>query len=176
VPTRIPSIIAILSSDAPSRPHTEPPATTRARFLARGREARTKHNAVGVLACVDGAPVGMGNIVAIEAGPPSLANVGIMLMSAARGQGIGKALLRVLLRLANEVDVDVIEAGTMKGNRGMRALAASVGLVETEEVKRRGDGNGEVVAEVMYKDIEREKWRDVELEVEFLEEVDWDAE
>jgi hypothetical protein len=47
----------------------------------------------------------------------------------------------------------------------MRALAASLGLEETEEIKEV-PGRG-VVAEVLYKNIPREKWRDLDMNVEF---------
>jgi hypothetical protein len=75
--------------------------------------------------------------------------------------------MQLLLRLSNEVDVDVIEAGTMKENTEMRALARSVGLVETDEVKVI-EGKG-IVAELLFKDIERERWRGLEMVVDFWE-------
>jgi len=77
--------------------------------------------------------------------------------------------MQVLLRLSNEVDADIIEAGTMKYNTSMRALAKSVGLVETDEIKEI-PGRG-VVADLLFKNIEREKWRDLDMVVEFRDQV-----
>jgi hypothetical protein len=57
----------------------------------------------------------------------------------------------------------------MKHNTSMRAVAKSVGLVETEEIKEL-PGQG-VVAEILFKDIEREKWRDLDMVVEFKDPI-----
>lgn len=99
---------------------------------------------------------------------PSVANLGIKLSPEVRGKGLGKVFMSVLLRLSNEVEVDVVEAGTMKFNTSMRASARSVGLVETLEVKVV---DGEVVADCMFKDIERERWRGLDMVVEFRDQV-----
>jgi hypothetical protein len=48
-------------------------------------------------------------------------------------------------------------------------LAKSVGLVETDEAKEL-PGRG-VVADVLFKYIEREKWRDLDMVVEFKDQV-----
>jgi RimJ/RimL family protein N-acetyltransferase len=134
-------------------------------------ESRTRHHALDVYVSLDGEFVGWGGVFEIT-GPdekPSVANIGIRLSPEVRGKGLGKTLLQVLLRLSNELDIDVIEAGTMKHNTSMRALAKSVGLVETEEIKEL-PGQG-VVAEILFKDIEREKWRDVDMVVEFKDQI-----
>jgi RimJ/RimL family protein N-acetyltransferase len=131
----------------------------------------TLHHALDVFLTQEEEFVGWGAIFQITSPDerPSLANIGIKLSPQVRGKGLGKILMQVLLRLSNELDVEVIEAGTMKGNVGMRAMAKSVGLEETEEEKVI-PGKG-VVADVLFKDIRREKWRDLEMGVEFREKV-----
>ncbi|RDW60668.1 hypothetical protein BP6252_12051 [Coleophoma cylindrospora] len=131
----------------------------------RFNQAFTAHQALEVLVEVDGQAAGRGAVVQIQEDPP-LANIGISLAPEARGRGVGKALMRVLLRLSNEVDVGIIQAGTMKENTAMRALARSLGLEETEEVKI-APGRG-VVAEVLFKNIPRENWMGLEMDVSFL--------
>jgi RimJ/RimL family protein N-acetyltransferase len=134
-------------------------------------ESRTRHHALDVYISLEGMFVGWGGVIAIT-GPderPSVANIGIKLSPEVRGTGLGKTLMQVLLRLSNEVDADIIEAGTMKYNTPMRAMAKSVGLVETDEIKEI-PGHG-VVADLLFKNIEREKWRDLEMVVEFRDQV-----
>jgi RimJ/RimL family protein N-acetyltransferase len=129
-------------------------------------ESRTRHHALDVFISLEGKFVGWGGVYQITAPDekPSVANIGIRLSPEVRGKGLGKILMQVLLRLSNEVDVDIIEAGTMKYNTSMRAMAKSVGLVETDEIKEI-PGQG-VVAELLFKNIEREKWRDLDMVVE----------
>lgn len=133
--------------------------------------SQTLHHALDVYMSLSGAFVGWGGVFPITAPDtqPRIANIGIRLSPEVRGQGLGKLLMQVLLRLSNEVDADVVEAGTMKYNTAMRALARSVGLVETDEVKE-AEGRG-VVAEVLFKDIERERWRELDMVVEFRDQV-----
>ncbi|KAL7937548.1 hypothetical protein V8C35DRAFT_292777 [Trichoderma chlorosporum] len=130
-------------------------------------ESRTRHHALDVFLSLEGKFVGWGGVFQITAPDvkPSVANIGIRLSPEVRGKGLGKVFMQVLLRLSNEVEADIIEAGTMKYNTSMRALAKSVGLVETDEIKER-PGHG-VVAEILFKDIEREKWSDLDMVVEF---------
>ncbi|KAL7910233.1 hypothetical protein GGI35DRAFT_360356 [Trichoderma velutinum] len=134
-------------------------------------ESRTRHHALDVFMSLEGKFVGWGAIYQITppGEKPSVANVAIRLSPEIQGKGLGKVLLQVLLRLSNEVEVDIIEAGTMKYNIPMRRLAKSVGLVETEEIKEL-PGRG-VVADLLFKNIEREKWRDLDMVVEFKDQV-----
>ncbi len=134
-------------------------------------ESSIRHHALDVFVSLEGKFVGWGGVFEITPPDekPSVANIGIRLSPEVRGRGLGKALMQVLLRLSNEVDLDIIEAGTMKYNTSMRALAKSVGLVETDEIKEI-PGQG-VVAELMFKNIEREKWRDLDMVVEFRDQV-----
>ena len=134
-------------------------------------ESRTRHHALDVYISLEGKFVGWGGVFEITAPDekPSVANIGIRLSPEVRGKGLGKTLMQVLLRLSNEVDVDIIEAGTMKYNTSMRAMAKSVGLVETDEIKEI-PGQG-VVADLLFKNIEREKWRDLDMVVEYKDQV-----
>jgi hypothetical protein len=61
--------------------------------------------------------------------------------------------------------VEFIEAGTMKANKPMRALAASLGLKETDQIKEMP--GRDVVAEILYKNIEKERWDNLDMKVEF---------
>ncbi|KAL7962351.1 hypothetical protein V8C34DRAFT_270062 [Trichoderma compactum] len=134
-------------------------------------DSRTRHHALDVFMSLEGKFVGWGAIYQITppGEKPSVANVAIRLSPEMQGKGLGKVLMQVLLRLSNEVDVDIIEADTMKYNIPMRALGKSVGLVETEEMKEL-PGRG-VVADILFKNIEREKWSDLDMVVEFKDQV-----
>ncbi|KAL3420498.1 hypothetical protein PVAG01_06943 [Phlyctema vagabunda] len=137
-------------------------AAARKRQVDRYAASTTKRNTIELLVLLDGKAVGRGGIVEIA---PNLANIGIQLGREAQGRGLGRVTMQVLLRMSNEVEVDVIEAGTMKTNKAMRGLAASLGLQETDEQKIV-PGRG-VVAEVMYKNISVAKWKHYEVNIEF---------
>jgi RimJ/RimL family protein N-acetyltransferase len=100
----------------------------------RFNDAKTKHHVLELLVQLNGESVGCGGVFELEH-EPHMANIGLMIEESARGSGVGKALMQVLLRLSNEFEVEFIEAGTMKVNKPMRALAASLGLEETDEIK-----------------------------------------
>jgi RimJ/RimL family protein N-acetyltransferase len=155
----------------PAEPQAPPALIPGERMRKMYAESRTKHHALDVFVSLEGKFVGWGGVFEIAAPDktPSVANIGIMLSPEVRGKGLGKVLMQVLLRLSNEVDIDIIEAGTMKYNTSMRAMAKSVGLVETDEIKEI-PGQG-VVAELMFKNIERETWRDLDMVVEFRDQV-----
>ncbi|CAG8949460.1 hypothetical protein HYFRA_00007690 [Hymenoscyphus fraxineus] len=166
------------SSPAAKSSNTEPsPVELKASFDSGDRmqkmyvESQTQHHAFDVFISLDDKFVGSGAIYEIT--PPfsklSVANIGIKLHPEVQGKGLGKTLMQLLLRLSNEVDADIIEAGTMKENASMRAMAKSVGLVESDKIKFV-PGRG-VVADVMFENIERERWRDFEMVVEFREKV-----
>jgi len=162
------------STETPPAEPQAPPAPAPipgARMQKMYAESRTRHHALDVYISLDGKFVGWGGLYEISAPDqkPSVANIGIKLSPEVRGRGLGKTLMQVLLRLSNEVHADVVEAGTMKYNTPMRALAKSVGLVETDEIKEI-PGRG-VVADLMFKNIEREKWRDLDMVVEFKDQV-----
>jgi RimJ/RimL family protein N-acetyltransferase len=137
---------------------------TKDRIRQRFIDAKTKYHVLELLVQLDGESVGCGGVFELEH-EPHIANIGLMIEESARGSGVGKALMQVLLRLSNEFEVEVIEAGTMKINKPMRVLAANLGLEETDEIKEV-PGRG-IVAEILYKDIEREKWKDLDMKVEF---------
>jgi RimJ/RimL family protein N-acetyltransferase len=134
-------------------------------------DSRTRHHALDVFVSLEGKFVGWGGVFEITAPDekPTVANIGIRLSPEVRGKGLGKILMQVLLRLSNEVNADIVEAGTMKHNSSMRALAKSVGLAETDEIKEI-PGQG-FVAEIRFKNIEKEKWRDLDMVVDFRDQV-----
>lgn len=149
-----------------------PPLIPGERMQKMYAESRTRHHALDVFISLEGKFVGWGGVFEIT-GPdekPSVANIGIKLSPEVRGKGLGRMLMQVLLRLSNEVDADIVEAGTWKYNTSMRAMAKSVGLVETDELKEL-PGQG-VVADLLFKNIEREKWRDLDMVVEFKDQVE----
>ncbi len=132
----------------------------------RYNDGLTKLNGLEVLAQIDGKFVGHGGCYQIDLPiPERLANVGLGLAPEARGKGVGKALMQVLLRLSNELDVDVVHAGTLKINTPMRALAKSLGLEETERVLEI-PGRG-IVADILYDNIHTERWLDVDIIIDF---------
>ncbi|KAI9740906.1 MAG: hypothetical protein M1818_004512 [Claussenomyces sp. TS43310] len=135
----------------------------RQRLRQRYMDAKSKHHALNLLVQVDGEFAGRGGVYEIE---PGFANIGIALLEGIRGKGVGKATMLVLLRLSNELNVEIVEAGTMKANGPMRALAASLGLEETDEIKRIPDRG--VVAEVLFKNIDKAKWKDLDMKVDFM--------
>lgn len=161
------------STETPlAEPQAPPPVVIPGERMERMyAESRARHHALDVFVSLEGKFVGWGGVFEIT-GPgekPSVANIGIRLSPEVRGKGLGKTLMQVMLRLSNELDTNVMEAGTMKHNTSMRAVAKSVGLVETEEIKEL-PGQG-VVAEILFKDIEREKWRDLDMVVEFKDPI-----
>ncbi|PQE09659.1 hypothetical protein CJF31_00011224 [Rutstroemia sp. NJR-2017a BVV2] len=159
------------TEDSPDEPQAPPALIPGERMEKMYAESRTRHHALDVFISLEGKFVGWGGVFEITAPDekPSVANIGIRLSPEVRGKGLGKTLMQVLLRLSNEVNADIIEAGTMKYNTSMRAMARSVGLVETDEIKKI-PGQG-VVAEVLFKNIERENWRDLDMVVEFRDQI-----
>ncbi|KAE8444156.1 hypothetical protein EG329_000844 [Mollisiaceae sp. DMI_Dod_QoI] len=156
---------------SPVEPQAPPAPIPGERMQKMYAESRTRHHALDVFISLEGKFIGWGGIFEITAPEekPSVANIGIRLSPEVRGKGLGKLLMQVLLRLSNEVDADIIEAGTMKYNISMRAMAKSVGLLETDEIKEI-PGQG-IVADLLFKNIEREKWRDLDMVVEFKDQV-----
>ena len=136
------------------------------RFDERYTLSKTAFQAIDILVELDGEIVGSGTVMEIPQVQKGLANIGLTLSPVARGKGLGKAAMQVLLRLSNECQVDHVHAGTMKANVPMRSLAKSLGFVEREEVLEV-PGRG-VVAEILFEDFRQERWKDLEMNVEFL--------
>lgn len=138
------------------------------RFNTRWAKHLVKYNALDVLvrSSATNEILGCGSCEEVM---PGIANIGIELVVGARGKGVGKALMQVLLRLSNEVEVPEVHCGTMKANVAIRALAKSLGLVEKEEIVSM-PGRG-VVAELLWAHIERQRWKGLEMDVDFGEEV-----
>ncbi|PQE16344.1 hypothetical protein CJF32_00006226 [Rutstroemia sp. NJR-2017a WRK4] len=187
-PSNLSSLIQIFSNplNTPVAPSPSPawtPADTESytsKFLAAFRAAKSKHNYLQLLIhSLSGEQVlGMGQVMELE-GFPGFGNLGIILNPEGRGKGVGKATVEVLLRLSNECELDVLEAGTMRGNMGMRGVMRKLGVEEREEMKWfGGEGGGEkrLVAEVMFgekgKGIDRDRWRGLDVRVEFGEEAE----
>jgi RimJ/RimL family protein N-acetyltransferase len=187
-PSNLISLIQIFSNplNAAYAPTSSPawtPADTESyttRFLPAFRAAKSKHNYLQllILSLPDQQPLGMGQVKELD-GVPGIGNLGIILNAETRGKGVGKATVEVLLRLSNECDVDVVEAGTMKWNMGMRGVMKKLGVEEREEMKWFDEEEGKekrLVAEIMFgekgKGIERERWRGLDVRVEFGEETE----
>jgi RimJ/RimL family protein N-acetyltransferase len=116
---------------------------------------------------IDGKLMGHGGVFEIPEVAAGFANLGLGLDPSLRGTGLGKAMMKVLLRLSNEIDASVISVGTMKANKPMRALATRLGFEEREKIVDF-PGRG-VIAEVLFS-IDHAKWREwkkFEINVEF---------
>ncbi|CAD6448670.1 2fea7afe-b7bb-430c-b95b-96d077a3a01f [Sclerotinia trifoliorum] len=138
-------------------------------YTRRYTSAKTAHNALALLVEEKGTIVGIGLMHELKY-EPGVANIGTILEEEARGHGVGKVLMELLLRLSNDLDVDAVEVATMKGNSAMRGLMRSLGVEETD--KERIVPGDRKVAEVIFKDVDRKRWKDFEFEVEFLGRVD----
>ncbi|KAJ8060599.1 hypothetical protein OCU04_010910 [Sclerotinia nivalis] len=180
IPSRYDHLVRIFSNPL-NEPHNPTPASAnwkesdtfdlRKTYTQRYSSAKTAHNALALLVEEKGKIVGIGLMHELKY-QPGLANIGTILEEGARGHGVGKVLMELLLRLSNELDVDAVEVATMKGNSAMRGLMRSLGIGETDEERiKPGNGNRKV-EDVMFKDIDRKRWKDFEFEVEFLGEVD----
>jgi RimJ/RimL family protein N-acetyltransferase len=118
------------------------------------------------LVYIDGKLMGHGGVFEIPEVAAGFANLGLGHDPSLRGTGLGKAMMKVLLRLSNEIDDSVISVGTMKANKPMRALATSLGFEEREEIVDFPDRG---IAEVLFS-IDHAKWREwkkFEINVEF---------
>jgi RimJ/RimL family protein N-acetyltransferase len=176
IPTRSDELIKILSnplnspfasaSDLAVVWDEERRKSAKERFLARYNLSKTKYQALEILVQIDTEIVGQGNVYEIPEVQAGLANIGINLAPSARAKGIGRAAMQVLMRLANELNVSLVHAGTMSANRPMRALAKSLGFTEREEVLSV-PGRG-VVAEILFEDVNYQRYKDLEMNVEFL--------
>ncbi len=143
-PPRSPEMIKIMSNPL-NKPFENPSerdevwdadfiADVNQRFLARYQKSKTDFQCLDIIVVIDGETVGSGAVQASPQVEEGLANIGLYLAESARGKGIGKATMEVLLRLSNEIDATHVHAGTMKANIPMRKLAKSLGFMEREEV------------------------------------------
>jgi RimJ/RimL family protein N-acetyltransferase len=118
-----------------------------------------------ILVQIEGETVGHGGVHEIPDVHAGLANIGIALAESARGKGLGKATMQILLRLANELEVTLVHAGTMLANKPMRALAASLGFTEKEELLSM-PGRG-VIAEILFENVDYKRYKDLDMNIEF---------
>jgi len=65
-----------------------------------------------------------------------LVNVGLSLDPSARGRGLGKAFMQLLLRLSNEMEFKVIHARTMKANKRCERIAKSLDFKERKSYSK----------------------------------------
>jgi RimJ/RimL family protein N-acetyltransferase len=135
------------------------------RFVDQYTLSKTKYRALDILVQIEGETVGHGGVHEIPEVHAGLANIGIALVESTRGKGLGKATMQVLLRLANELEVSLVHAGTMLANKPMRALAASLGFTEKEEVLSI-PGRG-VIAEILFENVDYKRYKDLDMNVEF---------
>jgi RimJ/RimL family protein N-acetyltransferase len=119
-------------------------------------KANKEYHALEVLIEFDGQVIGYGGIWVLKEG---LANIGIVLNKDARGLGLGKLSVTVLAQICFDCGMSPT-AGTMKSNQAMRAVMASVGAAEKEQIVDI-PGRG-IVAELGYS-IERETWKDIDI-------------
>ncbi len=138
---------------------------SRQRFIDQYNLSKAKYRALGILVQIDGKTVGQGGVHEIPMVKAGLANIGLSLAESARGKGLGKATMQILLRLSNELEVNIVHAGTMLANKPMRALAAALGFTEREEVLSI-PGRG-IVAEILFENVDYKKFKDLNIDVEF---------
>jgi RimJ/RimL family protein N-acetyltransferase len=125
-------------------------------------DSQSKFNALNMLIQFNGQLVGGGNFFLLPTGE---VNLGLMLTKDARGKGIGKLSMQVLIQLAHNMGIERLEAGTMKANQPMRALMASLKIPGRDEIKK-APGRG-VLAEILYTIPKTVDWEDIDLHVEF---------
>lgn len=103
--------------------------------------------------------IGYGDLFLLKSGA---FNVGVVLDASVHGRGIGRLSTAVFVQLGFEIGRNGVSAGTMKANGAMRGVMRSLGVEEVEDlvvVEGRG-----VLAELLFV-VERERWKDVKLDV-----------
>jgi RimJ/RimL family protein N-acetyltransferase len=78
----------------------------------------------------------VGGVRLRRAGEPGVLEVGIWLVRGARGRGVGRAAVRLVLARAREAGADVLRADTSRGNDAALAVLRSLGF-ETAEAGER---------------------------------------
>ncbi|KUJ07162.1 uncharacterized protein LY89DRAFT_702552 [Mollisia scopiformis] len=129
------------------------------RTITNYNKSLTTYHQLAVLIAENGKFVGYGDLWLLENGN---FNVGVVLDVSVQGRGLGRLCTAVLVQLGFEVGEKGVEAGTMKVNGGFRGVMRSLGVVEEEKLVV-AEGRG-ILAELSYT-VDREKWRDVELDV-----------
>ena len=123
---------------------------------------RAKFIALQMLIELDGEIVGGGSYNVLPTGD---VNCGIMLAENARGKGIGKLSVQVIIQLGRRMGVEKLEVVTMKTNKPMQGLMASLNILGREEI-REAPGRG-VIGEILYPIPEKVDWADVDMQIEF---------
>ncbi|QKX61864.1 uncharacterized protein TRUGW13939_09020 [Talaromyces rugulosus] len=133
----------------------------RATTIEKHTTAQTKFDGLNIMVMVDGQLVGGGNYTLLSTGE---VNIGLLFDESARGKGLGKLTMQVLIQLGRRMGIQRLEAGTMKSNQAMQALMASLNIPGRDEIKEipiRG-----VVAEILWDIPETADW-EIDLQLEF---------
>lgn len=133
-------------------------ATTTQKYI----DALTKFNALNMMIEVDGQPVGGANYGLLPTGG---VNMGVILMENARGKGLGKLTMQVLIKLGHRMGIRRLQAGTMKSNQAMQAVMASLNIPGRDEIQE-SPGRG-IVGEILYEIPETVDWEEIDLQLEF---------
>lgn len=97
--------------------------------------------------------------------PTYVVNLGMMLGEKARGKGIGKLSMQVMIQLGRRVGIEKMEARTVKANKPMQAVMASLKIPGRDEIKEM-PGRG-VVGDIVYEIPQKVSWEDFDMRVEF---------
>jgi RimJ/RimL family protein N-acetyltransferase len=133
----------------------------RATTIKKHTTTQTKFDGLNIMVMVDGQLVGGANYNLLPTGE---VNIGLLFDESARGKGLGKLTMQVLIQLGQRMGIQRMEAGTMKSNQAMQALMASLNIPGRDEIKEiptRG-----VVAEILYDIPETVDW-EINLQLEF---------
>ncbi|CRG89285.1 hypothetical protein PISL3812_06321 [Talaromyces islandicus] len=133
----------------------------RATTIKKHHRALTEFDGLSMMVLVDGQLVGGGNYSLLPTGE---VNLGMMFEESARGKGLGKLTMQVLIKLGQRLGIKRLEAGTMKSNQAMQALMARLNIPGRDEIKE-APGRG-VVAEILYDIPETVEW-EIDLQLEF---------
>jgi RimJ/RimL family protein N-acetyltransferase len=133
------------------------------------RITETPYLFLEVLIRLDGALIGYGGLFAINGGygdvdKPGSKNgdAGIVLTAAARGLGVGTAVVRTLVQVGFDCGLDSVTSGTMLINAPMRKVFKKLGAIEEEKIIEL-PGRG-IVGELEVT-FNREKWEPVVLDI-----------
>lgn len=133
----------------------------RATTIRKHTTALTKVHALIMILEVDGQFVGCGNYSLLPTGE---VNMGMMLKESARGQGLGKLTMQVLIQLGQRIWIQPLTSGTMKSNQAMQAVMASLNIPGRDEIQEAPERG--VVGEILYVVPETVDW-EIDLQLEF---------
>ncbi|KAH8698781.1 hypothetical protein BGW36DRAFT_460630 [Talaromyces proteolyticus] len=155
--------------DATLRDRARDPAAIdeyKASTIQKYADAITQFNRIDIGVEIDDELVGGGNLSLL---PNGGVNIGMQFNVGARGQGLGKLTMKMLIQLSRRIGLERLQAGTMKSNEPMRALMASLKIPERDEIQAV-PGRG-VVGEVLFEIPTNTEWQDLDLQVQFGQSV-----